>query len=184
MKKLLIMLLLFSTSYISAELIIKVVSGQEILSQLEEGKNVEKKLMAKRQVFESDIKALEADMEKIINEVKRKGELVQKGVMKQDALNAEQEAAQEKLMKMRREHQNKAKEAEEELKRAFQKELGKLNQKIQAAVMKVAEKNKWDIVSLKETGEVVYASPKVDASSDIVTLMNREFAPSASNSKK
>ncbi len=176
MKKLLALsLTLLAFPAMAAELQIKVISGQEILSKLDEGKDVEKKLMAKRQSFEQEIKKLETEMKKIIDglETKRK-------MARPEAL----EADQEKLMKMRRDHQNKAKEAEEELKRAFQRELGKLNQKIQATVMKVAQKNGWDMVALKETGEIIYASPKVDASSDIVTMMNREHIPSKSAIKK
>ncbi|MEX0671847.1 MAG: OmpH family outer membrane protein [Candidatus Babeliales bacterium] len=176
MKKFLL-LVAFALPLFAAEqtqLAIKVISGQEVLSQLEEGKDVEKILMEKRQKFETDIQSLEAEMKKIVDgmEAKRK-------IAKPEAL----EADQEKLLKMRRDHQNKGKEAEEELKRSFQKELGKLNQKIQAAVIKVAEKNNWDMVVLKETGEVVYASSKVNASDDIVTMMNREFTIKATPAK-
>ena len=155
------------TTLANEPLVIKVISGQEVLGKLEEGKEIEGRLLKKRQKWEGEIGKIENEMKRLAEQFEVKRKTARPEVL---------EADQQKLLKLRRDHQNTAKDAEEDMKRGFNKELGKLNQKIQTTVSKVAQKNNWDIVSLKETGEVIYVSSRADATNEIITMINREYA--------
>ncbi len=154
---------------------IKFVSGQDIMSQLNESATIQDKLKLEEQRWTADLKKMQAEGQKLVQELELKRKTATK-----DAI----EEHQEKLDKLQRTLQNKAKEAEETIKRAYQKELGKLNKKIQTTVNKMASKNGWDAVVLKETGEVLYTAPGSDASADIVTMMNREYTAKVPKFKK
>ena len=150
----------------SKPLKIKVIEGKTILSNSKEGKEIEEKLMKVRKNLEGDIVKLQQSIEADIKSLQSKAQ-----IMTPETLEIEQE----KIMRKKKEHELKVNQAQEDLNRHLQRELGKFNKKIMDEVNDWAKKNDLDIVSLAETGEVIYRSDKVDATNEIMKLINAKF---------
>ena len=156
----------------SDSLIVKIVSGREILTGSEEGKKLELELTQKRSKIEAEGQRMEqelkSDVTKIQNDFKAK-------LKSESALERDQDA----LMRKEKDFKAKIEALQEEFGRVVNRDLAKFNAKINSNVMEVAKQNRWDIVILKESGEIIYASPRVDATSEIIALLNKEYAKTA-----
>jgi Skp family chaperone for outer membrane proteins len=148
---------------------IKVVEGKEILSNSKEGREIEEKLMNIRKALENDIINLQKSIESDVKALQTKSQ-----IMTPETLELEQE----RIMRKKKEHELKVNQAQEDLNRHLQRELGKFNKKILDEVNIWAKQNDLDLVILAETGEVIYKSNKVDATNEIMQILNKKFEAS------
>ena len=153
----------------SDSLIVKTVSGRDILTGSEEGKKLELELTQKRSKIEAEGQRMEqelkSDVTKIQNDFKAK-------LKSESALERDQDA----LMRKEKDFKAKIEALQEEFGRVVNRDLAKFNAKINSKVMEVAKQNGWDLVILKESGEIIYASSKVDATNEIIALLNQGYA--------
>lgn len=147
-------------------LVVKVVEGKALLNNSKEGKEIENKLMNVRKGLEADIVKLQQSIEADIKALQSKAQL-----MTPETLELEQE----RVMKKKKEHELKVNQAQEDLNRHLQRELGKFNKKVLDLVVDWAKNNNCDIVVLAESGEVIYRSERVDATNDIMQILNKKF---------
>lgn len=147
-------------------IVVKVVEGKVLLNNSKEGKEIENKLMNVRKSLEADIIKLQQSIESDIKTLQSKAQL-----MTADTLEIEQE----RVMKKKKEHELKVNQAQEDLNRHLQRELGKFNKKVLDLVVDWGKSNSCDIVVLAESGEVIYRSDRVDATNDIMQILNKKF---------
>ena len=167
MKKVLLTALMLSPlSTFAKEPVIKIVSGQTVMSQIKEAKSIEEKLMKEQQRLGQEIQQIESKIKNKLSALEAKAKTARKEALESD---------QEELLQLRKEHQNKANDAKEKIQRMYQREIGKLNQKVEESVSEIAQKNGWDIVILKESGQVLYNSPMVEASATVVEALNKKY---------
>ena len=91
---------------------------------------------------------------------------------------------QEQLLAMQNELRAKMEAAEGEMNRAVNRELGRFGEDIKKAVTNLAESKDWDIVILKETGEVLYLSERANISSLIGDEVDNSKKSSSKNDTK
>lgn len=174
MSKIYISLALLSSSFFVAyagdvksasSIKIKVLEGKKTFESLE-GKEREAKINKEKARLEQEIKALAQEIEADENALRTKARTVDPDKLEQD---------QAKIMKKRKEAQLKAEAAQEEFSRTANKELVQFNKKIQEAVIDIAKKNDLDLVVLKETSEIIYASPRLDISNEVVKTLDATY---------
>lgn len=145
------------------------IEGRQLQQNSDESKEIEKKLTAVGQQIESDIKALEMKIQSEVSNLQNKAKL----------LNAETlEIEQDKILKLGKEYDIKKGQAKEDFQRKVNIELGKFQKKVQDSVNDLAAKNGWDLVIMKESGEIIYASEKADATSEVLQYLNKNFSES------
>jgi outer membrane protein len=142
------------------------IDSQEAMRTSKEGQKVGKELEAKREQLSAQLKKEEAALVKAVEEFKAKSATMSK---------AEQEAEQQRLMKMERDLKSKVEEAEHELKMAMQKTMEALGKEIEAAVAEVAVKNGLDIVIDTRSGQILYTSDDVVYTNDLVKEMDKNY---------
>lgn len=153
---------------------IKVIKGKDVVTQSLEGKQIEKRIKEVRDRLEKDIKKLDAEIEKDLTELRAKARAVD-----QEALEKEQS----KIVEKKKNRDTKAESAQEELTRTVNHELSKLNKKIAETIIDEAKKNDLDIVIVKESGEVVYNSDKVDFTNEIIKAQDAKYKTKAAAPK-
>lgn len=131
-----------------------------------EGQKLSKELEDKREQLSAQLKKDEAALMKGVEEFKVKSATMSK---------AEQDAEQQRLMKMERDLKAKVEEAELELKMAMQKTMEALGKEIEAAVKDLAIKNGLDTVTDTRTGQILYASDNVLYTDDLVKEMDKNY---------
>ncbi len=144
---------------------IKVLEGKKTFESLE-GKEREARINKEKARLEQEIKALAQEIEADENALRTKARTIDPDKLEQD---------QAKIMKKRKEAQLKAEAAQEEFSRTANKELVQFNKKIQEAVIDIAKKNDLDLVVLKETSEIIYASPRLDISNEVVKTLDATY---------
>lgn len=171
MKKLLLTLLL-SSSLLAEPPILKiaVIEGQQILKQTKEGMKIESEITKKREDLAEEIRALDQKLEKEANDMRAKQRTASDDVLAQK---------QESFMKAQRARENRAQEAEAEFKNFANRKLASFDKKLRKQIFEWAEKNQFDLVSLKESGEVIYASQKVNYTSQVMDILDTEFEKEA-----
>lgn len=152
-----------------SSVVLKVVSGRDIISGSEEGKKMEEDLSKKRSKIEDEGKRMEQELKNDVVTLQGKSKLMDSSAL---------EAQQDKLIKKEKKFKAELESMQEEFGRSVNRDLNKFNAKINEKVLSVAKNNKWDMVVLKESGEVIYASDKVDATKDIIKSLNADFKPS------
>lgn len=141
------------------QLRIKIVEGRKVLSESTKGKSIEANLNKVREKLYKDINNLKQELEKDVNEFRARAKTV-----KEEVLAAEQE----KILRKEKELKLKEETAQEEFGRTVQRELAKFNAELQEVVTELAKEKGWDIVHLKETGEIIYTSARVNGTDDII----------------
>lgn len=142
------------------------IDSQEAMRTSKEGQKVGKELEAKKEQLSAPLKKEEAALFKGVEEFKVKSATMSK---------AEQEAEQQRLMKMERDLKSKAEEAELELKLYVQKTMESLGKEIEAAVAEVAVQNGLDIIVDARSGQILYASDNVIYTNDLVKEMDKNY---------
>lgn len=171
MKKLALSLLFFATALTATEVTkgknptVVVIEGRLLLQSSDKGREIENKLNKIQEDLQKEIKALEEKIQKEMASIQSKAKLM-------DAETLERE--QDKMMKLRKEYELKAGQAQEEFQRKVNIELGKFQKEVQEVIKDAAIKNGWDIVVMKESGEIVYASDKVNATNDVLLILNKK----------
>jgi outer membrane protein len=155
-----------SSSDNGSSLVIKVVSGREILTSSDEGKKLELELTQKRAGIEAQGQKMEQELKNDITTLQGKAKVMDTAAL---------EAQQDKLISKEKGFKAKIESLQEEFSRTVNRDLAKFNGKINDKVVSVAKEKGWDLVVLKESGEVIHASDKVDASKDIIAVLNKEF---------
>lgn len=164
MKKILALSLVFAATNAKDSLEFRIIEGGRILRSSDEGREIEQRLQSQQQKNTQEIQSLEAKLKNEITSLSGKAKLL-------DAETLERE--QEKIMKMKNEYEAKGKSMQEEFQRKFNIELGKFQKKINDEIKTLAIKNGWDVVVIKESGEIAYSSEKVDATSELITALNK-----------
>lgn len=142
---------------------IKVIEGRKVLADSVEGKEIEAKLGNLRNKFEKDIKNLDTELEKEVTELRSRARTVDQEALERD---------QERILRKKKERDVKAETSQEEFNRTAQRELAKFNGKLQETVTESAKKLNWDIVSLKETGEIIYVSDRANGTDDAIKALD------------
>lgn len=155
-----------SNSNSSGSLVVKVVSGREVLGASDEGRQVELELSQKRTDIDNQGKKMEQELKNDYTNLQNKSKLMDSSAL---------EAQQDKLISKEKGFKAKLESLQEEFGRNVNRILAKFNVKINDKVVSLAKEKNWDLVVLKESGEVIYASDKVDASNDIVAALNKDF---------
>jgi len=145
-------------------LVIKVVEGRKVLTDSIEGKELETKLGNLRTKFENDIKKIDTELEKEVTELRSKARVI----TDQESLEKEQE----RILRKKKDRDSKAETSQEEFNRTAQRDLAKFNGKLQETVSQNAKKLNWDIVQLKETGEIIYVSDKANGTDEITKALD------------
>lgn len=157
-------------------IVIKVVEGRKVLTDSIEGKEIEAKLGNLRSKFENDIKKIDAELEAEVTELRSRARTVDQETLERD---------QERILRKKKERDSKAETSQEEFNRTAQRDLAKFNAKLQETIMDNAKKLNWDIVSLKETGEVIYVSDRANGTNEITkALDNKRKQEKAEHAKK
>lgn len=152
-----------------SSVVVKVVSGRDIISGSEEGKKMEEDLSKKRSKIEDEGKRMEQELKNDVVTLQGKSKLMDSSAL---------ETQQDKIIKKEKKFKAELESMQEEFGRNVNRDLNKFNAKINEKVLSIAKNNKWDMVVLKESGEVIYASDKVDATKDIIKALNADFKPS------
>lgn len=169
---------------------IRVLDLQKIFAESHEGREIEAEAMKRQQ-------AAAAELQKMQQELMRKGEQlkerVSKGLEKEESIARKQRELQSDQRKL----ELRAQEVEQEM-REYQMELqGKrlepFRRRLSEAVKNFGDKNNTKLI-LSLTGEVVYASPDLMITDNIVKQLNADHTakpkvpaaavPSVSNIKK
>lgn len=145
---------------------IKIVEGKRIISESAEGKDLETRIMEVRNKYDKEIKSLDKDIEKEITELRSRARTVDPEILEKD---------QERIMRKKKERDAKAESAQEEFERTVKRELGKFNIKAQDKIVRKAQEQDLDLVSIKETGEIVYISNRVDWTNDIIRDLDNDY---------
>jgi len=167
-----ITLLLALPTYAAADdLVIKVIEGKRILAEAADGKKIEAELMEVRNNLEADIKRLEKEIEDDVAKLRSKARTVDPSKSKS------LEEDQEKILAKQKEIKMKAESAQEKFGRTVNSKLADFNKVVQDVVTELAKKLNWDMVILKETGEIIYISPKVNASNEVIKALDAAKKP-------
>ena len=168
MKKFLFIFVAIFSQTVLGDIVVKVVSGKEILTGSTEGKALELKFSQKRSKIEAEGQKLEAELKSDYTKMQTKARTVDQASLAR---------YQDDLMSKEKSFKSKMEGMQEQFGRDVNRELAKLNQKINDLVVKIAKSKNWDLVILKETGEVIYASEKVDATKTFIEIIDKEFKP-------
>ena len=148
------------------DLKLAVIEGQRILKDSKEGKIIEESITTKRDDFGKEIQAIDQKIEKEIADIRAKQRTASQEVL---------EAKQEILVKLQRSRDNRVQEAEAEFKNFANKKLASFDKKLRKELVRWAEKNQFDCVSLKETGEVIYVSDKINYTAQLIDILDTAF---------
>ena len=148
------------------DLKLAVIEGQRILKDSKEGQLIEELITKKRDDFAKEIQAIDQKIEKEIADIRAKQRTASQEVL---------EAKQEMLVKLQRSRDNRVQEAEAEFKNFANKKLAGFDKKLRKELVRWAEKNQFDCVSLKETGEVIYVSDKINYTPQLIDILDTAF---------
>lgn len=169
-----------------------VVSGQQIVMESAEGKAIQAKLKKDQESLMAPIQKVHEEIEKgekAFAELQKKGqklaEELQSGEKmlsqgaKDSKLNALKDLEEEAkykandLQRLAEKRNNAVKSAEEKMKAKYNELMMPFNQKIESSIKKLALKEKWDVVLMKE--QCVYIAESVDKTDLVVTHLNEEY---------
>lgn len=148
---------------------IKVIEGRVLLQESDKGKAIENNLKVIKDRLENEIKSIEQKIQAEITTISSKSKL-----MDADTLEREQD----KIMRLKKEHELKLTQSQEEFQRKVNIELGKFQKEVQDTIKDISIKNDWDLVIMKESGEVIYSSEKIDATTEVLQILNKKYSDS------
>lgn len=145
---------------------IKVFNRTKLFAHSVEGKQIEASLKESGTKLDKEIKSLEQEIEKDIKEFQGRARTLDADTLEKD---------QEKIISKKQQLELKVESARKRFNNSVNAEFTKFNSKIQGNVLEVAKSKNWDIVAVQETGEIVYASERVDVTDDLVKAMDDKF---------
>lgn len=148
---------------------IQVVEGRTLLQESDKGKEIENTLKNKKQQLENEIKGLQQKLQAEVTALQSKAKLI-------DAETLERE--QDKIMKLQKEFELKMQQSQEEFQRKVNIELAKFQKEVSDTIKEEAIKNGWDLVFMKESGEIIYQSGKCDSTKDVLKILNKKHSES------
>ena len=169
-----------------------VVSGQQIVMESAEGKAIQAKLKKDQEALMSPIQKIHEEIEKAeksFSELQKKGqklaEELQSGekmlsqAAKDSKINSLKDLEEEAkykandLQRLAEKRNNAIKSAEEKMKTKYNELMMPFNQKIESSIKKLAHKEKWDVVLMKE--QCVYISESVDKTDLVISALDEEY---------
>ena len=171
---------------------VAVVSGQQIVMESAEGKAIQGKLKKDQESLMAPIQKVHEEIEKgekSFAELQKKGqklaEELQSGekmlsqAAKDSKINALKDLEEEAkykandLQRLAEKRNNAVKTAEEKMKAKYNELMMPFNQKIETTIKKLAHKEKWDVVLMKE--QCVYVGETVDKTDLVVAALDEEY---------
>jgi len=153
------------------DLKIRFVNSIELMRDTEEGKKISLELQETYKKLAEEVQELNKKLEAAAAEYKKKESMLS---------DSAKETEQKKLMRMQRELEIKAKEAEEEYKLAMQKANDRISKEIIAVAEEIAKEDNLDAIIDKDSGRVLYVADKADHTAKIKDRMNKKFSATAS----
>lgn len=150
------------------DLKVRYINTMEAMQKSEAGKKASEKIEKRRLKLTNDIKAKETELKKSIEEYESKQTMLSK-----DA----REKTETRIMNLKRDYENAAKAAEEDLKIAMQRATEELSIEVEKQVAKIAQESNLDVVADLYTGRTVYASKKAMITDDLIREMDKTPAP-------
>lgn len=142
---------------------VAVINLPQILSQIPQSAQVKKKLESEFSGRQAELKKLNDQYTALVEKLKKNG-----SYMKEQ----EQISTQRKVQELQSQLQIKGQALMEDQRRRVAEEEGKLMDKIQTAVEKVAKQRGFDLV-INGVGAAVYANDSIDISKDVIQLVGK-----------
>ena len=155
----------FSAPLLAGAETIAIVDTQLILNQSIVGKAARSNLEGRVKKAQAGLGQRKADFEK-----ERAALEKQAKILSGPALETKKEALGKKQVDLQRSYQD----AQEELAKANEQEISKVVGEIQAAVREVAKERDLTFVFEKDRQTVLYASDRIDISSDVVKILDKK----------
>ncbi len=167
----------------AGQLNIKVFNRTKLFANSIEGKQIEASLKESGTKLDKEIKALEQEIEQDIKSLQGRARTVDQDTLEKD---------QEKIISKKKQLEIKIESARSRFNNSVNREFSKFNTKIQSTILETAKSKNYDIVAVQETGEIVYASERVDMTDELIKTLDDKFKkdkektkiPTASPSKK
>lgn len=134
----------------------KVVSIREMLGSSEVGKEIDKRLSDARNKIGSDLQGMQKDLQDEAKALESASKLADPEVLF---------AKRDKLAKKETQLKAAAEAAQGELNRKIDFEMGKYGEMMREELPPLARAHGWEIVQLKETGELLYVADEANVSS-------------------
>lgn len=167
--------LLVSAGAYAKDLSIKVVSAQDIMAGTDLAQEASKTVESKRMEYMKQAQSRAQEIEK-----KEKDLSAKAATMSTDAQRKEAKI----IADLRQDLESDQKKWMQELQLDAQSEMERLGQQFDAAVQKVAQEKKADLVFERESGRIVFAAPELMMTDDIKTAMNAEYKTQLASAKK
>lgn len=159
----------------TVDLKIRFVNSSELMRETEEGQKISAELQQKYKELAEEIQDLNRKLETTATEFKKKE------VMLSDSAK---ETEQKKLMKMKRELEVKAQEAEEEYKLAAQKATERISKEIIDVVEEIAKTDGLDAIIDRDSGRALYvADANANYTAKVKDRMNKKFESTKKSEK-
>jgi len=144
---------------------VAIVDTQWVLNQSIVGKAARSNLEGRVKKAQAALGQRKADFDK-----ERAALEKQAKILSGSALESKKEALGKKQVELQRAYQD----AQEELAKANEQEIGKVVGEIQAAVKEVAKERNLTFVFEKDRQTVLYASDRIDISADVVKILDKK----------
>ena len=151
---------------IKYDLKIRVVDTNQLAAKTQQGMEGRNRLEQKQLQLRQELQAQGQNVEKEAMAFNSK-----KTTLSEDARNKEQT----KLIRMRRDYENKVQTSDDELKLAAAQEQESLVRSIVDSAKEYAIEHKVDLVVDKGSGSVIYNSQKADCTADIINVMYKQY---------
>ena len=166
-KSFLFILLLSSTAVIKSNpnddsnrpVVVKVIEATRLTLESVQGKEFQAKIMDKQVEFQNDIKKAATELQKEESDLNAKARTLDREILEREARKLEQK---------KKEYQLKFESEKGSLDSYFQKEGEKYNADVKQTIVETAIAKNWDIAQIKETGEIIYTSSRVNGTNEII----------------
>lgn len=145
--------------------VVAIVDTQWVLNQSIVGKAARSNLEGRVKKAQAALGQRKADFDKERSALEKQAK-----ILSGSALEAKKEALGKKQVELQRAYQD----AQEELAKANEQEIGKVVKEIHAAVQEVAQERKMTFVFEKDRQTVLYASDRIDISADVVKILDKK----------
>ncbi|HLB41223.1 MAG TPA: OmpH family outer membrane protein [Candidatus Babeliales bacterium] len=147
------LLVLFSGAPLTART--KVVSVREMLKDSEVGKDIDQRLLDARNKIGSELQVMQKELQDEGKALESAAKLADPEVLF---------AKRDKLVKKETQFKAAAEAAQGELNRKIDFEMGKYSEMMREELPGLAKTHSWEIVQLKETGELLYVAEEANVS--------------------
>lgn len=145
------------------------------MRESKEGAEVSKELENKRKEYAQALETEEKQLNQAMTEYRNKSSMLSESARSKE---------EQRIAKLKRDYEAKAKNNEEDLKLIMQQKTEHLGRKIEKAVAEIAKRDGLDAVVDKVTGRVIYTSNTSDCTMKITEEMNRQYDVQNASGKK